>query len=249
MALDIRTRSRGLRTLVEALWFSNQSDRLPVPLQESLALCRELGDRSGEATDLLILGATFLARGSFSKAIELHEAALGIWRDAGDRAGVERATNWLGGTYLDAGDPERAATTFEESVAMYRESGDYEGMANSLGGLSDAELARGDPDKASRHIRESLRIASDLGDERSEIYNVAGLACAAALRRDLHSAGRLWGIAEAAENRLGMGMVGYERARFERIVAPLQNDLAFQAGYEAGRDIELGEAVRELLTT
>jgi non-specific serine/threonine protein kinase len=247
-AVDVRTRSRGLRILVEVLWFNNQSDRLPEPLEESLALCRELGDKSGEAHALLFLGATFWARGSVSKAIELVEAALGIWRGEGDPAGVNRATNWLGGLYLDAGDAERSATMLEESVAMCRESGDYQGVAESLGGLGDAELAKNDPEKAARHFRESLGINSGLGDERGEIYAVAGLACAAALRGDLHSAGRLWHIAETAENRLGMRMVSDERARYERILTPLQDDQAFQTGYRAGHDIELAEAVQELRT-
>jgi hypothetical protein len=62
--------------LVEGLYFSNQLDRLREPLKESLMLCRELGDRSGEATELMILGGTFWARGSLSRAIELQEAAL-----------------------------------------------------------------------------------------------------------------------------------------------------------------------------
>ena len=245
-AVDVRTRSRGLTTLVEALWFSNQLDRLRAPIEESLALCRELGDKSGEATALLFLGGTFWAQGSFSKAIELQEAALGIWRDAGDRNGVERGTNWLGGAYLDAGDPKRAATMFQDALAMDRESGDRESMMNNLGGLGDAELAQDDPEKAAGHFREQLNISRDLGDERSETYAVAGLACAAALRKDLQSAGRLWGIAEAAENHPGMRMVAGERARYQRIITPLDNDPAFQAGYQAGRDIELADAVREL---
>jgi predicted ATPase/DNA-binding SARP family transcriptional activator len=245
-AVDSHSRSRGLATLVRALWFSNQVDRVREPAEEGLVLCRELGDKSGEATALLYLGGTFWARGSVSKAIELQEAALGIWRDAGDRVGVERGTNWLGGAYLDVGDPERAAAMFAEALAIDTESGDRQGMSVNLGGLGDAELAKDDPKNAARHFGEALRISSGLGDERSEIYALAGLACAAALQGDPHSAGRLWGIAEAAENRPGMAMVAGERARYERIITALVDDQAFQAGYQAGRDIELANAVSEL---
>jgi predicted ATPase/DNA-binding SARP family transcriptional activator len=244
--VDTHTRSTGLRTLVAALWFTNQLDRLREPLEESLALCRELGDTSGEASALLILGGTFWARGSIPKAIELEEAALGIWRDAGDRDGVERATNWLAGLYIAAGDPERGAIMYQDALAMNKESGDYGAMAINLSGLGEAELAKRDPENAARHFRESLRMSSDLCDERTEMYDVAGLACAAALQRDPYSAGRLWGIVEAAENRPGMAMVSGERALYARIITPLENDPAFQAGYEAGHDIELAKAVREL---
>jgi hypothetical protein len=78
------------------------------------------------------------------------------------------------------------------------------------------------------------------------MYAVAQLACVAALRGNVHSAGRLWGVAEAAENRLGMRMIKIERTWYERIITRLQNDQAFQSGYQAGLDIELAEAVREL---
>jgi predicted ATPase len=244
--VDGRTRSRGLRTLVEALWFSNQLDRLREPLEESLRLYRELGDKSGEANELLILGGTYWAQESFGQAIEPCEAALRIFRDAGDRAGVERATNWLAGAYLDVGDAERSAAMCEEAVAIARESGDYQGMAGSVIGLGDAALLKGDPENAARHYRESLRITSGLADERGNTYAVAGLACAAALTGDLHSAGRLWAVVEAAEKRLGVRLVAGERKRYERFVNPLQDDQAFQAGYQAGRDIELPQAAREL---
>ena len=41
-------------------------------------------------------------------------------------------------------------------------------------------------------------------------------------------------------------MLTSERARYERIVAPLENDQTFQAGYHDGRDVDLARAVREL---
>ena len=78
------------------------------------------------------------------------------------------------------------------------------------------------------------------------MYAVAQLASVAALRGDAQAAGRLWAVAEAAKSRLGMRMIGAERARYERIVTPLQNDPAFQLGYQAGLDVELAEAVRDL---
>lgn len=80
------------------------------------------------------------------------------------------------------------------------------------------------------------------------MYSVAGLACAAALQGDGRAAGRFRSAAEHAENRLAR-MLAAERVRYERILIPLQHDDAFRAGYEAARDIDLAEAVRELRTT
>jgi hypothetical protein len=43
-------------------------------------------------------------------------------------------------------------------------------------------------------------------------------------------------------------MVGAERAQYERIMIPLQDDQAFRSGEESGRKVDLGDALRELLT-
>ena len=112
--------------------------------------------------------------------------------------------------------------------------------------LAVAALSEGDAELAERHYRAILDATSVYRSERGELYTVAGMACVAALRGDVHSAGRLWGVVEAAENRREIHMVAAERALLERIVTPLQGDQAFQASYATGRDVELAEAVREL---
>jgi hypothetical protein len=76
---------------------------------------------------------------------------------------------------------------------------------------------------------------------------VAGLACVAALQGDLHSAGHLWGISEAAEKRLWRILTS-RRAVYEPMRTPLQDDHSFQAGYNAGLHVDLAQAVRELRT-
>jgi predicted ATPase len=244
--IDARSRAMGLRTLGEALEVLDQFDEARGPLEESLALFGELGDELGEASALRALGGLFASHGSTPEAIEALHASIAIYRDAGDKWNVARALNILGDTFFQTGDLERSKTAWEESAAIYNELHDQSATTFPLGGLADVALARGDPERAARHIREVLDLISGHGDERTEMYAVAILACVAALRGDVHSAGRLWGVAEAAENRLGMRILAFERARYERIVNPVQHDQAFQVGYQAGRDIELADAVREL---
>lgn len=152
--------------------------------------------------------------------------------------------NLIAGCYFDAGDLRRSKLAIEEAVAVHNELGDQGSVASDLGTLADVALAQGDHQQAQRHAREALKRVTDVGDERNDVYSVAQLACAAALRGDAHAAGHLWGVAEAAENRLGIRMIAIERARYERIVVPLETDQAFQAGYQVG----LAQAVRELRT-
>jgi tetratricopeptide (TPR) repeat protein len=245
--IDMRTRAVGQRTLGDALIFIEQENRARVALDESLALFRELGDELGEASVLLMLAVLFDNPRSSDQAIALSQRALAIGRQQGDKSTVARAVHMLACSLLNTGELERSRTTFEESLAIYIELGDHGAAASSAGALADLALVQGDHQQAERRNREALDLIGGFGNEREEMYCVAGGACVAALRGDAHTAGRLWAIAEAAENRLGMRrMVAVERARYERIITPLENDRAFQAGYQAGRDIDLADAVREL---
>ncbi len=244
--VDARTRAVGLRTLGDAMNYREQYEKAREPLEQSLALFRELGDASGEASVLTILGICLGNQGSRAQAIELLEASLAISRVTGDKLTAARTLNMLGGVLLVTGEFERSVRAHEQASAIFSEVGWRSAAASNVGGLADVALAQGDPDRAERCGLDTLELVSGFGDERNEMYAVAQLACVAALRGNVHSAGRLWGVAEAAENRLGMRMIKIERAWYERIITPLQNDQAFQSGYRAGRDIRLAEAVREL---
>jgi predicted ATPase len=245
--IDMRTRAVGLRTLGDALIFIEQENRARVALDESLALFRELGNELGEASVLILFGMLFDNPRSYDQAIALSQRALAIARKKGDKPTIARAVHMLACNLFNSDELERSRTTFEESLAIYTELSDHGAAASSAGGLADVALVQGDHQQAERHNRDALDLMGGFGSEREEMYCVAGGACVAALRGDAHTAGRLWAIAEAAENRLGMRrMVAVERARYERIITPLENDRAFQAGYQAGRDIDLADAVREL---
>jgi predicted ATPase/class 3 adenylate cyclase len=244
--LDAHTRATGLKTLGAALNFRDEYDRAREPLEQSLVLFQELGDAAGEASVLTLLGMQFANQGSLARGIELYEAALVVARGAGDTRHVARALNFLGGCFLLTGELERSRTTLEEALEIHTKLRDRYSMAADLDSLAVAALSEGDAELAARHYRSSLDVTSAYHSERDELYAVAGMACVAALRGDVHSAGRLWGVVEAAENRREIHMVAAERALLERIVTPLQGDQAFKASYATGRDVELAEAVREL---
>jgi predicted ATPase len=247
--LDDHTRAVGLRTLGSALNFTDQYDRSREPLEQSLTLFRKLGDRSGEVSVLRTLGMGFTNQGSHAQAIDLFQEALTMSRENGDKPSLGAALNLVAGCFFEMGELERSKNAIEEALAIHGELGNHGSAAADLGTLADIALAQGDHQQAERHSREALEVVTGFDDERNELYCIAQLACVAALRGDTHSAGRLWAVAEAVENRLGMRMLAVERARYERIITPLHDDQAFQAGYQAGRDIGLAEAVREIRAT
>jgi predicted ATPase/DNA-binding SARP family transcriptional activator len=246
--IDARSRAIGLRALGETLTFIGQPDKARRPLEESLALFRELNDKPGEASALRALGQLLSEQGSHPHASKLLRAALAIYRDVDDKWQAAYALYELAYSALFTGDLEHSRTGFEESATIFTELGDHWATAYPLWGLAEVALASGDPARAARQYHEALELISGYRDEYGEMHCVAGLACAAALRGDLHCAGRLWGIAKAAEKRLGLRIVASQRAVYEPIVTPLQDDQSFQAGYHAGLHVDLAHAVHELRT-
>jgi predicted ATPase len=246
--IDPRSRAIGLGTLGEALKKIDRPDEARGPLEESLALFRELDDKPGEALALRNLGNLLSHQGSQSQAIKLYRASIAIYRDAGDKWNVARVLNDLGYSAFFTGDLEHSKTDWEESAAIFTELGDHLVASFPLRSLADVALASGDPAGAARQYHQVLKLLSGYRNEPTEMQCVAGLACVAAIRGDLYSAGRLWGIAEAAEKRLGWRIVASERALYEQIVTRLPDDQSFQAGYHAGRDVDLADAVNALRT-
>jgi predicted ATPase/DNA-binding SARP family transcriptional activator len=245
--IDARSRAIGLRTLGDALNYIGQADMGRGPLEESLALFRELNDQLGEASALTSLGGLLNWQGSQPQASKLLRASLAIYRDVGDKWNVARALVELAYSLFLAGDLHRSKTGYEESAAIFTELGDHMLASFPMVGLADLALASGDPARAERQYHEILELISGYRHEPVEMNCVAGLACVAALQGDLHSAGHLWGISEAAEKRLWRILTS-RRAVYEPILTPLQDDHSFQAGYNAGLHVDLAQAVHALRT-
>lgn len=248
-ATDRQTRAVGLKAYGDGLIYTEQFDRAHESLEESLVLFRELGDRLAEASVMNRLDMAAWAQGDIQQALELAEAALAIYREEDDQRGTALSLAHVGVDLLEIGNVERGTAMLEEARAIYSDLDDRVALAAFLHTLGDLALDRRDPQVAANHYREALEIALELDDERTEMYCVAGLACVAALQEGARSAGRLWRATEAAENRLEMRILAAERVRYERVLTSLQHDESFRAGYEAARDIDLTQAVRELRST
>jgi hypothetical protein len=153
----------------------------------------------------------------------------------------------IGGYLSDAGEFERAEAAFEQALALFTEIGDRSAAAASIHGLGDLALDTGHSDQAACRYRDALETEIEFGAERSQAYCIAGLACVAAMQGDSYAAGRLWAVAETVDGRLGTCFLPEERKRYERILVPLHDDEGFRAGQEAGRDVTLAQAIREIV--
>jgi predicted ATPase/class 3 adenylate cyclase len=246
-AMDPSALAASLNGYGRALLFTAQNRRADTVLRESLALSRSSADFASEAEALNTLGSVLSNGGRNQDALRLHEEALGIGRRLGDRSVISRSLHLVGEVLRDLGHLDRAAAMLEEAATIDTERGDQFSAMTSLHSLGDLALDAGDDAAAEQHYRNALALCSELGDERSQVYCLAGLACVAAVRGDMRTAGRLWGAAEAVEERLGLRMLAKERKRYERVLDAHAGQPAFQAGRTASRGRPLEDVVRDLL--
>ncbi|HZH34494.1 MAG TPA: tetratricopeptide repeat protein [Pyrinomonadaceae bacterium] len=133
---------------------------------ESLALRRELEDKSGVATLLTNLGMTVLRQGNYEQARNLIEESLHVFRELGDKPGTAVALGSLGRAAQETGDYAAARAFYEESLAIKRESGDKIGIATSLANLGETARYQGDYLQAKMLFEESLTLCRNQDDKR-----------------------------------------------------------------------------------
>jgi predicted ATPase/class 3 adenylate cyclase len=160
--------------------------------EESLALRRELGDRSGIASSLNNLGVVAQEQGDYAAARTLHEESLALKRELGDRSGIAYSLTNLGVVAKEQGDYAAARTLHEESLALFRELGDKRSIASSLTNLGVVAHAQGDPTSARALHEESLALFRELGDKRSTAISLNNLGTAAHEQGDYASSRTLY---------------------------------------------------------
>jgi predicted ATPase/DNA-binding SARP family transcriptional activator len=134
--------------------------------EESLAICRELGDKRAIADALHRLSHVFAITDIYDRQIALIEEARAIWEELGDRAGLASVRDSFGGVAYRRGDYATARAIWEETLVIQRELGDPSRIANRLWNIALVAGIQGDDATALPMLEEGLAIARELGDKR-----------------------------------------------------------------------------------
>jgi len=246
-ALSPRDRAEALAGLGQALVFLERIDQARAALIEALALYREVGDERGEALVLHRLGVAELVAGAPTRALAWAEQALAIYQRLDETVGIVGTLHHVAEALRDLGEYERSAERFARSIEIRRANGLGSG-SSGVHSLADLYLDKGDMPTAERYYREALALGLEERDVRLAAYCLAGLACVAARNEDATAAGRLWTLAERLEHEIGFRMVGAERVRYERNLAPPLNDTdEYRAGVAHAAKIDPLAAAAEIV--
>jgi predicted ATPase/class 3 adenylate cyclase len=170
---------------------------------ESLAICREIGDKRGVASALIKLGNAATESGDYATAPGYLEDALTIWRELGDKHGTARALINLGWVALRLGDNPLANTRLEEALALSRELGDTRGIGFALSGLGEAAARQGAYARATQLVEESLELRRQIGNKWGVGVSLGTLGWIALRKGDWNRAGARLGESLAVRREIG----------------------------------------------
>jgi predicted ATPase/class 3 adenylate cyclase len=219
---------------------------------ESLALFRELSDRSGIGQALYVLGMAAEGQGNYEHAKALLMESLALGRQVGDKRRMAISLNSIGEVARCQDDYAAASVSYEESLALYREVGDKRGVAIALGNLGHVALHQRDYERAGICFKEALGLVRQLVYRLGMAEYLAGLGGVAAAEGRHMRAARLLGAARELLGLLGALLEPPDRAEYERSLAIARaglNDAAFAEAWAEGAAMALDQAVEYALTT
>ncbi len=171
--------------------------------RKSLALSRELGDKRGAASCLVILGIYACILEDYKQAEALGGESLSLSREVGDRWGTAWAKLTLGLVARAERDYAKATTLLEESLALSRAMGHQWSIADVTLHLGLIARDQGDLERAAALFEEAIAIFRQLGDKSFIAYSQLNLGTIASAMGEFGRAGTLYREALAVRKDLG----------------------------------------------
>jgi len=137
---DLQTRANGLNQTGKLhLHLGNFQTALPY-LEQSLEICRQIGDRAGEGATLNNISQIFKAQGEYETALGYLKQSLDIFRQIGDRAGEATTLNNISAIYWAQGNAETALSYLEQSLPVFQQIGDKAKLCVTLFNMGHIHL-------------------------------------------------------------------------------------------------------------
>ena len=216
------------------------------PAAESLAIRRRLGDESGIARSLRVLGLIATMAGDIDEFRRYTEESATFARRSGDDWALSMALNNLGYMALEATDAGPASALFEQALSLARARGDRRSESFFLENLALAKLELDGPGSARPDFTESLRLALRLGFIEVEATDLVGLAAVAVAERDHRRGALLLGRAERLLEETGGRWDSVEARVRSRTVTEIERHIGrdgLEAGIAAGRELSTSALV------
>jgi predicted ATPase/DNA-binding SARP family transcriptional activator/DNA-binding CsgD family transcriptional regulator len=244
-------RARALNEAGFIAVYEGDPEALPM-LEESLALYKELGDRSGVALSMSHLGHAAVHLGQPERMMSLREEAEAMLSEPSEKRVSAHLLMFLGFAAASEFDFEQMEARLEEALALFRELEDVRSISVCLLSLGHVSIGRDDPAGAAR-FEEALIIQRDLKHQTAIFMGISGMAGVAALRGQPLRSVKLMGASEALREEIGLTSESLSKARYdyEKYLATARAGLgeaAFDVGFSEGQAMSPEQAIEYALS-
>lgn len=219
--------AKALKGAGNLTFFQGDYQKATLLYEESLALSREMGDRSGAARTLANLANIANATGENQRAIGLYEESLAFFQALGETRSLANVLTSLGGVILTRGEHERAQALTEEALALVYPTGDKWVIAWTKHQLGVILIWRRELERAKKLFEECLGVFQALGDKRQAAVILLNLGEIAKLKGENGPGVALIEEAQAVFSELGdkwnyacsqmyLGDIAYNQADYEK---------------------------------
>ncbi|MBI5302772.1 MAG: tetratricopeptide repeat protein [Chloroflexi bacterium] len=232
-------------------WMQGDHSRAELASEKSLALYRELGDKSniGKLLFYCALPPAFNER--WDKAKSLLEESLALRREIGDKWGMAHVYHQLAFHALAEEDYADANEMYAKALALFREVGDGHWVARTLSYLGMIARKQGDVEAAIAFLTESTTFLFEMRDKWSLCGSLeAGWAPLATLQGNPIRAARLFGAVEALRESIATPHLSKHRLGYDAQVASVRGQLdeaTFVAAWNEGRAMSFEQTIEYAL--
>jgi tetratricopeptide (TPR) repeat protein len=221
-------------------------------LEESLALYKELGDKSGMAFSISNLGHAVVHVGNRERMLSLREEVEALLSEPLDRRVRAHLLLFLGLAAASEMDFEQMRVQMEEALALFRELDDIRGVATCGTILGYNALAQDDSERAAVLFEEGLHLQRELKYKTAIFMGLLGMGAVAVLRGQPARAAKLIGASYALREVLGLSLTSssWEHYDFEGCLAAARAGLGeeeFNAAFSEGRAMSPEQAIEYTL--
>jgi predicted ATPase/DNA-binding CsgD family transcriptional regulator len=197
-------RVKGLNATGWLALSQGDAGRAEALAQESLTLCREVGDIGGIAHSFVLLGGIAFSRGNLVAACSQTEESVALFRKLEDKTNIAWSLSNLAAPVAAQGEYTKARALLEESVALFQELGDKRGVASSLFDLAWVLfLSQSEPATVRPLLEQGLMLYREIGHESGIAESLSALARVTAAQGDHAGARTLYEESLTIAGKLG----------------------------------------------
>jgi predicted ATPase len=189
--LPPEVQAKALNTAGVIAGLQGDNDQADIWFEQSLALWRQLGDRTRVAAAISNIGLVAQQRNDLDRALHMFREAQALSELSDDQRGIAVAVGARAWLERQKDNHAEAVPLLQRSASLFRAQGDDRNLANSLANLGHSMLALGDQAQATTYFTESLRLRQALGNTLAIAECFEGFAALASVAGRPRRAARL----------------------------------------------------------